>query len=88
MASIIQISLKDDNGKWTNYTLTINNELDKFGNAGFITLPQTQQEREAKVNRVFLGNAKVVWTDGQNVDKTPFQEKPNKANKVDEDSFF
>jgi hypothetical protein len=32
---------------------------------------QSKEEREAKVPKVYLGNVKVVWTNGQNVDAAP-----------------
>ena len=32
---------------------------------------QSKEEREAKSEKVYLGNAKVVWTNGDNVDVAP-----------------
>ena len=32
---------------------------------------QQQEERAAKAEKVYLGNVKVVWTNGTNVDAAP-----------------
>ena len=49
----------------------MNDELDQFGNSGPVVVQQTKEEREAKVAKVYLGNVKVVWTNGDNVAVTP-----------------
>jgi hypothetical protein len=51
-------------GKYLNITITVNDTVDQFGNQGPIVVTQSKEEREAKSNRVFLGNVKVGWTDG------------------------
>lgn len=51
-------------GKYLNLTVSVNNELDQFGNNASAYVSQSKEEREAKVNRVYLGNGKVAWTDG------------------------
>jgi len=78
MASIIATSIdlnkipKDKiidgkKGKYLPITITLNDELDQFGNSGPVVVQQTKEEREAKVAKVYLGNVKVVWTNGDNV---------------------
>jgi hypothetical protein len=52
------------NGKYAGLTISINNEPDKFGNNASIVLSQTKEERDAKEPKVYLGNCKLVWTDG------------------------
>ena len=80
MASIIKTSInlnsipKDKifvgkKGKYLPITITLNNEPDQFGNQGPVVVEQTKEEREAKSAKTYLGNVKVVWTDGNNVDK-------------------
>lgn len=75
MAGIIQASInlneipKDKiingkKGKYLPITITINNDVDNFGNQGPVTVNQSKEERESKVPKVYLGNVKVVWTDG------------------------
>ena len=75
MASIIKTSINLTNidkskviegkkGKYLPITITLNDELDQFGNNGPVCIAQTKEEREAKTAKVYLGNAKVVWTNG------------------------
>jgi len=82
MASIIATSIdltkipKDKiidgkKGKYLPITITLNDELDQFGNNGPVTVQQTKDERDAKENKVYLGNVKVVWTNGDNVAAAP-----------------
>lgn len=82
MASIIATSIdltkipKDKvingkKGKYLPITITLNDELDNFGNNGPVTVQQSKEERESKSDKVYLGNVKVVWTNGNNVDAAP-----------------
>ena len=82
MASIIKASInlndipKDKiiigkKGKYLPITITLNDELDQFGNQGPVIVEQTKEEREAKVEKTYLGNVKVVWTNGTNVETAP-----------------
>ena len=45
-------------------TLVINDEPDNFGNNGPVFVQQSKEERENKAAKVYLGNAKVVWSNG------------------------
>lgn len=87
MASIINFSIdlnkipKDKiingkKGKYLPITLTLNDELDNFGNNGPVIVAQSKEERESKAGKVYLGNAKVSWTNGQNVDAAPRDGQP------------
>ena len=49
----------------------MNDETDQFGNQGPVVVEQTKEERDAKAPKTYLGNVKVVWTNGQNVDPAP-----------------
>ena len=82
MASIIKASInlneipKDKiiigkKGKYLPITITLNDEVDQFGNQGPVIVDQTKEEREAKVAKTYLGNVKVVWTNGENVAAAP-----------------
>ena len=75
MASILKTSINLNNipkdkiivgakGKYLPISITLNDEVDQFGNNGPVIVEQTKEEREAKVAKVYLGNAKVVWTNG------------------------
>jgi hypothetical protein len=82
MASIIKASINlneipkhkiidGKKGKYLPITITINDETDQFGNQGPIMVEQSKEERDAKAAKVYLGNVKVVWTNGQNVSAAP-----------------
>ena len=58
-------------GKYLPIAITVNDEPDQFGNQGPVIVDQTKEEREAKVAKTYLGNCKVVWTNGNNVDTAP-----------------
>ena len=84
MASIIKASInlneipKDKiiigkKGKYLPITITLNDEVDQFGNQGPVIVDQTKEEREAKVAKTYLGNCKVVWTNGVFPDKIPYE---------------
>ena len=49
----------------------VNDEVDQFGNQGPVVVSQSKEERDAKTEKVYLGNVKVVWTNGDNVDVAP-----------------
>ena len=51
-------------GKYINVAITVNDEEDQFGNFGPIIVDQTKEEREAKVAKTYLGNVRVVWSNG------------------------
>ena len=59
-------------GKYLPISITVNNEPDQFGNQGPVCVDQTKEEREAKVAKKYLGNCKVVWTDGVFPEKVPY----------------
>jgi hypothetical protein len=104
MASIIATSInlqeipKDKiitgkKGKYLPITITINDEVDQFGNQGPVVVQQTKEERDAKTAKTYLGNVKVVWTNGDNVavaprDDQPMQAAPAPAAAVKEDLPF
>jgi hypothetical protein len=87
MASIINASINLNNidktkiingkkGKYLPISISINDEVDQFGNQGPITISQTKEEREAKTAKTYLGNVKVVWTNGNNVAAAPRDGQP------------
>jgi len=66
-------------GKYLPITITINDEPGNYGDSGPIIVEQTKEEREAKVDKVYLGNVKIVWTNGTNVDVAPREDQPKAA---------
>ena len=78
-------------GKYLPITITLNDELDQFGNQGPVVVEQTKEERDAKAPKTYLGNVKVVWTNGQNVEPAPRDNQSAPAApapEVDEDLPF
>ena len=63
-------------GKYLPITITVNDEPDQFGNQGPVCIEQSKEEREAKSPKTYLGNVKVVWTNGDNVAAAPKGEAP------------
>jgi hypothetical protein len=90
MASIIKTSInlnaipkdkifKGKKGSYLPITITLNDELDQFGNQGPVVVEQTKEERDAKAPKTYLGNVKVVWSNGQNVSPAPRDNNPASA---------
>jgi hypothetical protein len=65
MSTLLSIGIKDSNGQWKNYTVSINDETNDYGKNVAIWEEQTKEQREAKEQKNFCGNGKVVWTDGK-----------------------
>ena len=66
-------------GKYIPVSITVNDEEDQFGNFGPIIVDQSKEEREAKVPKTYLGNVRVVWSNGTFPAPTPFQGGAPKA---------
>ncbi len=52
-----------DGAVYYNLTISVSDDS-RYGNNVAITDSQTKEEREAKKPKNYLGNGKVVWTDG------------------------
>ena len=50
-----------EKGTYLNLTVSINDSPDRFGNTVSAWQSQTKEQREAKIDRVFLGNGKVIF---------------------------
>ena len=62
--NIKEVKLKDGStAKFLNINITVNNEVDQYGNVAGLTISQSQEERQAKTKKVYLGNLKRVWSD-------------------------
>ena len=106
MASIIATSIdltkipKDKiingkKGKYLPIAITVNDEVDQFGNHGPVVVDQSKEEREAKVAKVYLGNSKVVWSNGTFPEPVKLDQpvaaaapQPQAAPKVEDDLPF
>ncbi len=52
-------------GKYLTITISVNDVVDQFGNHGPVTVDQTKEERDNKDPKIYLGNVKCVWTNGE-----------------------
>jgi hypothetical protein len=76
-------------GKYLNITISINDEIDQYGNQVGIYESQSQTEREAKDKKNYLGNGKIAWSSegGSTAPKqAPFKPTPPPAAPVIEES--
>jgi len=53
-----------DGAVYYNFTIAVNDET-RYGNNVAFMDSQTKEEREAKMPKTYLGNGKVLWTDGK-----------------------
>lgn len=51
-------------GKYLNLTIAINDETNKYGQNVSCYEEQSKEAREAKQAKNYVGNGKVVWTEG------------------------
>lgn len=75
-----------DGKKYLSLQISVNDET-KFGNNVSIAIGQTKDEREAKADKTYLGNGKVVWTDGK-VTVAEKQEQPQQKHEPINDLPF
>jgi hypothetical protein len=54
--------VKGEKGNYLNITISINDDVDQYGNQAGIYESQTKEEREAKVKKNYLGNGKIAWS--------------------------
>jgi hypothetical protein len=54
-------------GVYYNFTISVNDETNQFGNNVVMYDSQTKEEREARKDKVYIGDGKVVWTNGSSV---------------------
>ena len=54
-----------DGAVYYNFTISINDDTNQFGQNVTAIDSQTKEEREAKKPKNYLGNGNVVWTDGK-----------------------
>jgi hypothetical protein len=98
MSAIMNVSLRVDalpkekfvsgkDGKvYYNFTISVNDEVNQFGQNVSLTDSQNQEEREAKKPKVYLGNGTVVWTDGS-IKTAPKKDKATTAEVISDLPF-
>jgi hypothetical protein len=67
-------------GKYLNLTISLNDEINQYGQNVAAWESQTKEEREEKYERNYVGNGKVVFTEGL-VTVVPIEEKKKPAAK-------
>ena len=65
MGALITVGIKGKDGKYKNYTISISDTPDKYGQNVSMFTEQTAEERAAKSPKNYIGNGKVFWTDGK-----------------------
>lgn len=63
MASLINLSIKGKDG-YKNYTISISDDTNQYGQNVTMYEQQSKEERENKVPKKYIGNGSVVWSDG------------------------
>ena len=93
MASLINLNINVENlpkekfvkgkkGVYYNFTISVNDDTNQFGQNVSAFDSQTKEEREAKKPKQYIGNGKVVWTDGKST-KAQQEAQPQENNNVD-----
>lgn len=69
-----------DNGKtYLNFIVAKRQEVGRYGHTHSIYLSQTQEERNAKANKVYIGDAKEHQMQHANTAPEPIQQRPAKT---------
>ena len=94
MASLINLNINVENlpkekfvkgkkGVYYNLTISVNDETNQFGQNVAAFDSQTKEEREAKKPKQYIGNGKVVWTDGKSTKAQQEAQPQDNDNNVD-----
>jgi len=94
MATLINLNINVENlpkekfvkgkkGVYYNLTISVNDETNQFGQNVSAFDSQTKEEREAKKPKQYIGNGKVVWTDGKSTKAQQEAQPQDNDNNVD-----
>jgi hypothetical protein len=61
LQGLVHYTNKNTGDESVNITISLNDTPDQYGNNVAIWISQTKEERDAKAQRVFLGNGKIVF---------------------------
>ena len=86
MSALINFSMKNANGKYDNYTMSINDEVDKYGNNCAVTISQSKAQREAKEKKVYVGNGRVAYVSDKGIAKAPYVDRPQSSSNAPQSS--
>lgn len=56
--------IKGKKGTYINLSLNVNDQTNQYGKNASVIVSQSKEEREAKQDRLYVGNGRVIWTDG------------------------
>ena len=56
--------IKGKKGTYINLSLNLNDATNQYGKNASVIVSQSKEEREAKQDRLYVGNGRVIWTDG------------------------
>lgn len=70
--------IKGSKGNYYDLTVSINDQTSQYGNNVSVFDSQTKEQREAKAEKNYVANGKVVWTDG-NISVAERVEQPQQA---------
>ena len=70
--------VKGKNGNYYNLTVSVNDTVSQYGDNASVFNAQTKEERTEKAAKSYVGNGKVVWTDG-NIVAVERQAEPQAA---------
>jgi len=86
LSLIDKSKITEKNGKkYYNIQITLKDEADQYGQILSITENQSKEEREAKTNKKYLGNGKLVWSDNNVSEPAPAK---NTSTKTEDDLPF
>lgn len=81
MSSLINLSIKGKDG-YKNYTISISDETNQYGQNVVMYEQQSKEERENKVPKKYIGNGSVIWSSGTIV--VAEKKEVNNTSKVEE----
>jgi len=65
MSVLASIGIKGKDGNYKNYTISISDYTNDYGQNVSMYEEQTKEERESNSPKKYIGNGKVFWTDGK-----------------------
>jgi|TARA_B100000497_G_scaffold24166_1_gene28382 hypothetical protein len=94
MASLINLNINVENlpkekfvkgkkGVYYNFTISVNDDTNQFGQNVSAFDSQTKEEREAKKPKQYIGNGRVLWTDGKSTKAQQEAQPQDNDNNVD-----
>jgi len=84
MSALATIGIKGKDGKYKDYTISISDFTNDYGQNVSMYEEQSKEEREQKVPKKYIGNGKVYWTDGK-ISVAERQKQSESTQKVDVD---